>query len=173
MSRPRITQEQAIERYGSLENYEAHLVKMLLWHKAHAEEQKDYRWKNRDRERARSRKWRADHPEQVAQIKANHKRRRQIDKRFAESLNIRTRSRYLADKLGIDRTGCELHHYTEPITLGNFIVISREKHRWLHSCFGGTNRNIDLKVIKDVLPILGKVVLVKDGKLTSWEVLGD
>lgn len=169
MARPRITEEQAIERYGSLENYEAHLAKMLQWHKAHAEEQKDYRWKNRDRERARSRKWRADHPEQVAQIKLNHKNRRHTDKRFAESLNIRTRSRYLADKLGIDRTGCELHHYTEPLTLGNFIVLSREKHRFLHSNFGGSNKRIDLAVIKALLPMLGDVVLVKDGKITSWE----
>lgn len=169
MPRPRITKEQAIERYGSLENYEAHLSKMLLWHKAHAEEQKDYRWKNRDRERARSRKWRADHPEQVAQIKLNHKNRRHTDKRFAESLNIRTRSRYLADKLGIDRVGMELHHYTEPMTLGNFIVLSRDRHRFLHSALGGRNKNIDLKVIKDLLPMLGKVVLVKDGKITSWE----
>lgn len=169
MPRPRITKEQAIERYGSLENYEDHLAKMIKWHRDHAEEQKDYRWKNRDRERARARKWRADHPEQVEQIKANHKNRRQTDPVFANRLYIRTRSRYLANRLGIDRRGCELHHYTEPMTFGNFIVISREKHRWLHSCFGGTNRNIDLKVIKDVLPMLGKVVLVKDGKLTSWE----
>lgn len=169
MSRPRMSLEKAIAKYGTLEKYEQQLESMKLWHKAHAEEQKDYRWKNRDRERARSRKWRSEHPEQVAQIKLNHKNRRLTDPVFASRLNIRTRSRYLADKLGIDRTGCELHHFTDPITLGNFIVISREKHRWLHSCFGGTNRNIDLKVIKDVLPMLGKVVLVKDGKLTSWE----
>lgn len=169
MPRPRITQEQAIERYGSLENYEAHLAKMLLWHKAHAEEQKEYRWKNRDRERARSRKWRADHPEQVAQIKLNHKNRRHTDKRFAESLNIRTRSRYIADRLGIDRTGCELHHYTEPMSLGNFIVLSREKHRWLHSVFGGENKKIDLKVILEMLPMLGKVTIVKEGKILNPE----
>ncbi len=169
MPRQRITQEQAIERYGSLENYEAHLAKMLLWHKAHAEEQKDYRWKNRDRERARSRKWRSDHPEQVAQIKLNHKNRRLTDPVFASRLNIRTRSRYLADRLGIDRTGCELHHYTEPMTLGNFIVLKRDRHRWLHSNISGSNKRIDLGVIKAVLPMLGNVVLVKDGKLTSWE----
>jgi hypothetical protein len=169
MPRPRITEEQAIERYGSLENYESHLAQMIKWHRDHAEEQKDYRWKNRDRERSRAKKWREEHPEQVAQIKARHKERRHTDKRFAESLNIRTRSRYLADKLGIDRTGCELHHYTDPITLGNFIVLSREKHRFLHNNFGGSNKRIDLKVIKAVLPMLGNVVLVKDGKITDFE----
>jgi len=169
MPRPRITKEQAIERYGSLENYESHLAQMIKWHRDHAEEQKDYRWRNRDRERARSRKWREDHPEQVEQIKANHKNRRLTDPVFASRLNIRTRSRYLADRLGIDRTGCELHHYTDPLELGNFIVISREKHRWLHSCFGGLNKRIDLKVIKAVLPMLGDVVIVKDGKITKVE----
>ena len=163
MPRPRITEEQAIERYGSLENYEAHLANMIKWHRDHAEEQKQYRWKNRDRERARARKWRSTHPDQVEQIKANHKRRRMTDPEFASRLNIRTRSRYLADRFGIDRTGCELHHYTEPLSLGNFIVLSREKHRWLHSTLGGSNKRIDLKVIKDLLPMLGNVVLVKDG----------
>lgn len=169
MSRPRITEEQAIERYGSLERYEAHLAQMSKWHRDHADEQKDYRWKNRDRERARARKWREEHPEQVEQIKANHKKRRLTDPEFASRLNIRTRSRYLANKLGIDRTGCELHHYTDPLTFGNFIVLSREKHRWLHSNISGSNKRIDLGVIKAVLPMLGNVVLVKDGKLTSWE----
>ena len=171
MPRPRITEEQAIERYGSLEKYEAHLANMSKWHKDHAEEQKDYRWKNRDRERARAKKWRAEHPEQVAQIKANHKRRRLTDKRFAESLNIRTSSRYLADRLGIDRTGCELHHFTDPITLGNFIVLSREKHRWLHGCFGGSNKRIDLKLILDLLPMLGKVTIVQNGEIINAEEL--
>lgn len=171
MPRPRITEEQAIAKYGSLERYEAHLSQMSKWHRDHADEQKDYRWKNRDRERARSRKWRDDHPEQVEQIKANHKHRRLTDKRFAESLNIRTRSRYLADKLGIDRTGCELHHFTDPITYGNFIVISREKHRWLHSCFGGQNKRIDLKLILELMPMLGKVTIVKDGEIRNAEEL--
>lgn len=171
MPRQRITKEQAIERYGSLENYEVHLAKMLLWHRAHAEEQKDYRWKNRDRERARSRKWRAEHPEQVEQIKLNHKNRRLTDPVFASRLNIRTRSRYLADRLGIDRRGCELHHYTEPMSLGNFIVLSREKHRWLHSCFGGLNKRIDLKLILEMLPMLGKVTIVKDGVIRNAEEL--
>lgn len=169
MPRPRLSDEEIIKRYGDFNRYHEHRIKMLLWHKAHAEEQKDYRWKNRDRERARSLKWRAEHPEQVEQIKANHKRRRLTDKEFASRLNIRTRSRYLADRLGIDRTGCELHHYTEPLSLGNFIVLSREKHRWLHSVFGGKNKKIDLKVIIDMLPMLGKVVLVKDGKITNFE----
>ena len=171
MPRPRLSDEEIIKRYGDFNKYHEHRIKMLLWHKAHAEEQKDYRWKNRDRERARSRKWRAEHPEQVAQIKANHKQRRLTDKRFAESLNIRTRSRYLADRLGIDRTGCELHHYTDPISLGNFIVISREKHRWLHSCFGGQNKRIDLKLILELLPMLGKVTIVKDGEIKNAEEL--
>lgn len=169
MSRPRITEEQAIERYGSLEKYEAHLAQGNKWYRDHADQQKDYRWNNRERERARAKKWREEHPEQVAQIKARHKERRHTDKRFAESLNIRTRSRYLADRLGIDRTGCELHHYTTPIELGNFIVISREKHRWLHSCFGGQNKKIDLKLILEMLPMLGKVTIVKDGEIMSVE----
>lgn len=169
MPRPRISEEQAIAKYGSLEKYEDHLAKMTKWHRDHADEQKDYRWKNRDRERARSRKWRSDHPEQVEKIKANHKHRRLTDKRFAEALNIRTRSRYLADKLRIDRTGCELHHFTDPITYGNFIVLSREKHRWLHSNISGSNKKVDLGIIKALLPMLGEVVLVKDRKITSFE----
>lgn len=169
MPRPRITEEQAIERYGSLERYEAHLAKMSKWHRDHAEEQKEYRWKNRDRERARARKWRADHPEQVEKIKANHNAKRHSDPQFAKSLNTRTRSRYLAMKLGIDREGMEIHHFTDPLEVGNFIVLAREKHKWLHNTFGGRNRKIDLGVIKAVMPMLGNVVLVKDGKLTSWE----
>lgn len=169
MPRPRLSDEEILKKYGDFNKYHEHRIKMLLWHKAHAEEQKDYRYQHRFRERERARKWRSEHPEQVVQIKARHKERRHTDKRFAESLNTRTRSRYLADKLGIDRTGCELHHFTDPLTLGNFIVISREKHRWLHSCFGGQNKRIDLKLILEMLPMLGKVVLVKDGKLTSWE----
>ena len=162
MPRPRLSDEEIIKRYGDFNKYNEHRIKMLLWHKAHAEEQKDYRWKNRDRERARA---------QVEQIKANHKKRRLTDKEFASRLNIRTRSRYLADRLGIDRTGCELHHYTDPLELGNFIVISREKHRWLHSCFGGPNKRIDLKLILELLPMLGKVTIVKDGEIKNAEEL--
>lgn len=169
MPRPRLSDEEILKRYGDFNKYHEHRIKMLLWHKAHAEEQKQYRYQHRFRERARSRKWRAEHPEQVAQIKANHKRRRMTDPEFASRLNIRTRSRYLADRLGIDRTGCELHHYTEPISLGNFIVLSREKHRFLHSTISGSNKKIDLSLIKALLPILGKVVLVKDGKITDFE----
>lgn len=171
MPRPRMTEEQAIEKYGSIQKYHEHRLKMLQWHRDHEEEQRDYRWKNRDRERARSRKWRSEHPEQVEKIKANHRKRRLTDPRFAKSLNIRTRSRYLADKLGIDRTGCELHHYTTPIELGNFIVLSRQKHRWLHSCFGGANKRIDLKLILDLLPMLGKVTIVQNGEIINAEEL--
>ena len=171
MPRPRLSDEEILKRYGDFNKYHEHRIKMLLWHKAHAEEQKDYRWKNRDRERVRAKKWRAEHPEQVAQIKARHKERRHTDKRFSESLNIRTRSRYLADRLGIDRTGCELHHYTDPISLGNFIVLSREKHRWLHGCFGGANKRIDLKLILDLLPMLGKVTIVQNGEIINAEEL--
>ena len=169
MPRPRLSDEEIIKRYGDFNKYHEHRIKMLLWHKAHAEEQKQYRYQHRFRERERARKWRSTHPDQVEQIKANHKRRRMTDPEFASRLNIRTRSRYLADRLGIDRTGCELHHYTEPLSLGNFIVLSREKHRWLHSVFGGENKKIDLKVIIEMLPMLGDVVLVKDGKITDFE----
>ena len=169
MPRPRLSDEEILKRYGDFNKYNEHRIKMLLWHKAHAEEQKQYRYQHRFRERERARKWRSTHPDQVEQIKANHKRRRMTDPEFASRLNIRTRSRYLADRLGIDRTGCELHHYTEPLSLGNFIVLSREKHRWLHSVFGGENKKIDLKVIIEMLPMLGDVVLVKDGKITDFE----
>ena len=169
MPRPRITEEQAIERYGSLEKYEAHLANMSKWHRDHAEEQREYRWKNRDRERARAMKWRAQHPEQVDKIKANHKAKRQADPEFAKSLNTRTRSRYLAGKLEIDRTGCEIHHFTDPLEVGNFIVLARDKHKWLHNTFGGRNKKIDLKVIKAVLPMLGDVVLVLDGRIARWD----
>ena len=171
MPRPRLSDEEILKRYGDFNKYHEHRIKMLLWQKAHAEEQKDYRWRNRERERARAKKWRAEHPEQVAQIKSRHKERRHTDPRFAESLNIRTRSRYLADKLGIDRTGCELHHYTDPIELGNFIVLSREKHRWLHGCFGGSNKRIDLKLILDLLPMLGKVTIVQNGEIIDAKEL--
>lgn len=169
MPRPRLSDEEIIKRYGDFNKYHEHRIKMLQWHRDHEDEQREYRWKNRDRERARAMKWRAQHPEQVEKIKANHKAKRHADPEFAKSLNTRTRSRYLAGKLGIDRTGCEIHHFTDPLEVGNFIVLAREKHKWLHNTFGGRNKKIDLKVIKAVLPMLGDVVLVKDGKITSWE----
>jgi len=171
MPRPRLSDEEIIKRYGDFNKYHEHRIKMLRWHKAHAEEMKDYRWKNRDRERERTKKWRAEHPDQVEQIKANHKRRRMTDPVFASRLNIRTRSRYLADRLGIDRRGRELHHYTEPMEVGCFIVLDREKHRWLHSNFGGANKRIDLRLIKELLPMLGKVTIVQNGEIINAQEL--
>jgi hypothetical protein len=94
----------------------------------------------------------------------------QTDPVIRERNKIRQSSRSLADRLGINRVGNELHHF-EPMNRKNFIVLSKEKHRWLHYVLGGKNKQVDLTTIKELLPMLGDVVLVMNGEIRKWEDL--
>ena len=170
MGRKRLTEEQILERYGTKEQYEKHLEAMRKWYQKHPDRNREYYRQNRRREIDRTLKYRDAHPEYYEKQKQRAHNKIHNDPIARGHNRIRTSSRILADRLGIDRTGKELHH-PEPMSRKTFIVLPKKKHRWLHYIMGGRNLNVDLTAIKELLPMLGDVVLVKDGKITKWEDL--
>ena len=168
MGRKRLSEEQIIEKYGTIEAYEKHLESMQEWYQKHPDRNREYYRQNRRREIERTLKYRDEHPDYYEKQKqrAHDKIHNDPDTRARNKL--RSSSRILADRMGIDRTGKELHHF-EPMSRKNFIVLDKEKHRWLHYVLGGRNMMVDLTAIKELLPMLGDVVLVMDGKITNWE----
>lgn len=168
MGRRRLSDKEILERYGSKEKYEKHLEAMREWYQKHPSRNKEYYRQNRRREIERTLKYRDAHPDYAEGIKRRaHERIRNVPE-AREHNKIRSSSRILADRLGINRTGKELHHFC-PMSRKNFIVLDKERHRWLHYILGGRNMMVDLTAIKELLPMLGEVVLVKDGKITNWE----
>jgi hypothetical protein len=141
---------------------------MRKWYQDHPDRNQQYYRQNRRREIERTLKYRDAHPDYYANQKRRAHDRIRNNPVNRERNMLRSSSRILADRLGIDRTGKELHHF-EPMSRKNFIVLDREKHRWLHYVLGGRNIMVDLTAIKELLPMLGDVILVKDGKISNWE----
>jgi hypothetical protein len=168
MGRKRLSDEQIIEKYGTKEQYEKHLEAMRKWYQEHPSRNKEYYRQNRRREIERTLKYRDEHPYYYDEQKQRAHNKIHNDPIARERNKLRSSSRILADRIGIDRTGKELHHF-EPMSRKNFIVLDKEKHRWLHYVLGGRNIMVDLTAIKELLPMLGDVVLVKDGKISNWE----
>lgn len=168
MGRKRLSDEEILKKWGTIERYENHLKAMKRWGSKHPDRNHQYYWENRVRERARTKKYREEHPEYAQSLKIRTHEMIQTDPVIRERNKIRQSSRSLADRLGIDRKGKELHH-PEPMKKDHFIVLEKEKHRLGHHIAGGKNKNLDLQMVKDLLPILGDVILVIDGKITNWE----
>ena len=171
MGRKRLSDQEIIERYGSKEKYEKHLESMRKWYLEHPDHRREYYLKNRVRERKRTIKYRDEHPDYYAKQKQRAHDRIHNDPVTRVRNRIRTSSRILADRLGIDRKGRVLHHITIPIDRKNFIVLPREDHLWLHWTFGGKNKDVDLEKVLQVLPMLHNVTFVIDGKITRVEDL--
>ena len=167
MGRKRLSDEQIIERYGSKEQYEKHLEAMRKWYQEHPDRNQQYYRQNRRREIERTLKYRDAHPEYYEKQKQRAHDKIHNDPETRARNKLRSSSRILADRMGIDRTGKELHHF-EPMSRKNFIVLDKNKHRWLHYVLGGRNLDVDLTAIKELLPMLGEVVLVLDGRLARW-----
>ena len=170
MGRKPLSEEEIIKKYKTREKYDAHQEKMRKWYREHPDRNKEYYWQNRRREIARTIKYREEHPEYAEGIKRRAHDRIINVPEAREANRIRNSSRSLADRLGIDRTGKEIHHFC-PMNKKNFIVLQKEKHRWLHYLLGGKNVMVDLTAIKELIPMLGDVVLVMNGKITPWEEL--
>lgn len=168
MGRKRLSDEQIIERYGSKEKYEKHLESMRKWYEEHPDRNREYYRQNRRREIERTLKYRDAHPNYYEKQKRRAHDRIHNDPDTRARNHLRSSSRILADRLGIDRTGKELHHFC-PMSRKNFIVLDKEKHRWLHYVLGGRNMMVDMTAIRELLPMLGEVILVKDGKISNWE----
>ena len=171
MGRRPLSEEQIIERYGTKEKYEKHLESMRKWYKDHPDRNREYYQQNRVRERKRTIKYRDEHPDYYAKQKQRAHDRIHNDPETRVRNRIRTSSRILADRLGIDRKGRVLHHITIPIDRKNFIVLPREDHLWLHWTFGGKNKDVDLEKVLQVLPMLHNVTFVINGKVTNVEDL--
>lgn len=169
MGRKRLTDEEIIERYGSKERYEKHLASMNKWYQKHPSRNKEYYLKNRVRERKRTLKYRNEHQEYYEKQKERAHDRIHNDPVTREHNRIRTSSRILADRLGIDRTGRVIHHITTPMDKNTFIVLPRDEHLWLHWTFGGRNLDVDLEKVLQVLPMLHNVTFVMNGKITDLE----
>lgn len=169
MGRKRLTEERILKQYGSIERYELHQERMRKWYQKHPNRNREYYLKNRVRERKRTLKYRREHPDYYEKQKQRAHFKIHNDPATRESNRIRTSSRILADRLGIDRTGRVLHHITTPMDRNNFIVLPREEHLWLHWTFGGKNRDVDLEKVLQVLPMLHNVTFVIDGKVTNVE----
>ena len=171
MGRRRLSEEQIIEKYGSIEHYNKHHEAMKKWYQKHPNRNREYYQANRVRERARTIKYRDEHPDYYEKQKRRAHERIHNDPVARANNRIRNSSRILADSLGIDRTGRVLHHVTIPMNRKNFIILPREDHLWLHNTFGGKNKDVDLEKVLQVLPLLHNVTFVINGKITDPEEL--
>lgn len=167
----KLTEEQIIKKYGSVEKYDRHMDSVRKYQAEHYEELRQYRWNNRYKLRKRANQYRIDHPESVELVKKRHRERRENDSVFEHECRVRIHSRSLALSLGIYPPGSHIHHCWGFVE-DRFVILDRDDHLFLHSKYGRDNEKVTAKEVLDNLKELKrKPIFVYDGVVkTSRQV---
>lgn len=128
MSRGRyITPERVAERFGTEERHLRHLC--------NRKEIQKRRTADPERKKAA-----------VESIKKSVRRRYNENPKFHEEQNIRAYSGRLIKKLGLHKKGWEIHHLT-PMSAENFLYMSAQDHKALHTVYGPLNSDVTLEKV--------------------------
>lgn len=83
----------------------------------------------------------------------------------SETQRLRTQSSRLLKSLGIHKEGYEVHHYTGEIDSMNFVYISENVHKLLHSMLGKENKNVPLEEVFKASDLMPEWYIVQNGQI--------
>lgn len=128
MARNRLTEEQAIEKYGSIERYHRHLANVKKYADSHKLEAKLYREHHLNEAIERSRKWRKEHIEEYKEkMRESNRRRYREDPLFRQFVHARHYASITLDRLDLKRPDFLILHCFG--ALGNtFMYLHKEEH---------------------------------------------
>lgn len=128
MARKRLTEEQAIEKYGSIERYHRHLANVKKYADSHKLEAKLYREHHLNDAIERSRKWRKEHIEEYKEkMRESNRRRYREDPLFRQFVHARHYASITLDRLDLKRPDFLILHCFG--ALGNtFMYLHKDEH---------------------------------------------
>lgn len=170
MARPRLTEEEAIAKWGSLRRYHQHLKAVSRYQAEHYDEMKEYRRKNRAKLSQYTMEWRKTHHDQaLASVKKRIKFKRETDPEFKQACKDRLYNRRTLIKLGLLKKGWVLHYTEGKVSRTHWLYMEKEAHQALHSVFGKSNSDLPMERVLEC-PHLIKVMYEYDnGKLYKWK----
>lgn len=164
MSRSRLSEEEAIKKWGSIEKYHRHLNAVKKYADSHKLEAKLYREHHLNEAIERSRKWRQEHLEEYQKrMRETNKRRYEEDPTFRKAIRARITAASVLRKLDMKRPDFLILHCFGQI--GNtFMYLHRDEHcairRWVK---GG--RKVYFDVILEHPELISSAYVIEDGRL--------
>lgn len=165
MSRPRLTEEEAIAKWGSLRRYHQHLKAVARYQKEHADERREYRIKNRAHLSKMANDWRLKNPEKARESIKKRIREMQKDPEFKRYTRERLACRRILIKLGLLRDGYVIH-YPWGVDRRHFIYLPEDEHKGLHAAWGKENKNVTWERILEHPEMISEIYAICDGKVT-------
>ena len=164
MSRKRLSEEEAIKKWGSIEKYNRHLNAVKKYADSHKLEAKLYREHHLNDAIERSKKWRQSHLEEYKKrMRESNKRRYEEDPAFRKAIRARITAASVLRKLDMKRTDFLILHCFGPIGK-TFMYLHRDEHcairRWVK---GG--RKVYFDVILEHPELISSAYVIDDGKL--------
>lgn len=164
MARSRLTEEEAIKKWGSLEKYHRHLANVKKYADSHKLEAKLYREHHLNEAIERSRKWRQEHMEEYKKRMRESNRRRYVeDPAFRKAIRARITATSVLQKLDMKRPDFLILHCFGPIGK-SFMYLHRDEHcairRWVK---GG--RKVYFDVILEHPELISSAYVIVDGEL--------
>jgi hypothetical protein len=164
MSRKRLTEEQAIEKYGSIDRYHRHLANVKKYADSHKLEAKLYREHHLNDAIERSRKWRKEHIEEYKEkMRDSNRRRYREDPLFRQFVHARHYASITLDRLDLKRPDFLILHCFGPLGK-TFMYLHKEEHcairRWIKD-----KKKCYFDVILEHPELISSAYVIEDGKL--------
>lgn len=164
MGRSRLTEKEAIEKWGSIEKYHRHLNAVKKYADSHKLEAKLYREHHLNDAIERSKKWRLSHlDEYKKRMRESNRRRYEEDPTFRKTIRARITATSVLRKLDMKRPDFLILHCFGPLGK-TFMYLHRDEHcairRWVK---GG--RKVYFDVILEHPELLSSAYVIEDGNL--------
>jgi hypothetical protein len=164
MARSRLTEEEAIEKWGSIERYHRHLANVKKYADSHKLEAKLYREHHLMDAIERSRKWREEHKEEYKKrMRASNRRRYVEDPAFRNAIRARITATSVLKKLDLKRPDFLILHCFGPIGK-SFMYLHRDEHCAIRRWVRGRNK-VYFDVILEHPELISSAYVIDDGKL--------
>ena len=164
MSRSRLSEEEAIEKWGSIERYHRHLANVKKYADSHKLEAKLYREHHLMDAIERSRKWREEHKEEYKKrMRASNRRRYVEDPAFRNAIRARITATSVLKKLDLKRPDFLILHCFGPIGK-SFMYLHRDEHCAIRRWVRGRNK-VYFDVILEHPELISSAYVIDDGKL--------
>jgi hypothetical protein len=164
MARSRLTEEEAIEKWGSIERYHRHLANVKKYADSHKLEAKLYREHHLMDAIERSRKWREEHKEEYKKrMRASNRRRYVEDPAFRNAIRARITATSVLKKLDLKRPDFLILHCFGPIGK-SFMYLHRDEHCAIRRWVRGRNK-VYFDVILEHAELISSAYVIDDGKL--------
>ena len=164
MARSRLSEEEAIEKWGSIERYHRHLANVKKYADSHKLEAKLYREHHLMDAIERSRKWREEHKEEYKKrMRASNRRRYVEDPAFRNAIRARITATSVLKKLDLKRPDFLILHCFGPIGK-SFMYLHRDEHCAIRRWVRGRNK-VYFDVILEHPELISSAYVIDDGKL--------